>query len=104
MLLLPVETRNHKHDVLIVIIQPDNLARMREGDPAEVILKDIRQAGKNLLDPLILLCYEENSPVLQRLIQGGDIKAISKHLQRGWQFRPEAGDHDRGLEWLKDFN
>jgi hypothetical protein len=100
MLILPVQTPDHKDDALIVVLGPDNLERMKEGDPAEVQLSQIRGAGKDLVDPAILLCYEEPSPALNQLIQRGNLSAILKHLQRGWKFRPQAGDHDRGPERL----
>lgn len=104
MMILPLETENHEHDALIIVLDPDNLERMKGGDPAEVKLKQLRQAGKNLVDPAIVLCYEKPSPKFNRLIQSGDTLAVIQYLQRGWQYRPEAGDHDRGPESIKDTN
>jgi len=98
MLILPLETQDHKQDVVVVILEPANLARMREGDPAEVKLRQVREAGKHLVEPTILLCYEEDTAALTRLVQGGDLRAMLKYLHRGWKFRLEAGDHDRGPE------
>jgi hypothetical protein len=34
------------------------------------------------------------------LLKGKGLKAIIEYLQRGWKFRPEVGDHDRGPEKL----
>lgn len=104
MLILPIITQGHRRDALIVILGPDNLERMKGGDPAEVKLTDLRRVGKGLVDPAIMLCYEEPTAALNRLIQAGDLKALIKHLQRGWKFRPEAGDHDRGPQSVKDGN
>ena len=104
MFVLPIKTEGHKRDALIIVLGPENLERMKQGDPAELQLKQLRQAGKELVDPAILLCYEEPSPTLNRLIQGGDITAVIKYLQRGWKYRPDAGDHDRGPESIKDQN
>lgn len=101
MILLPIETPDHKNDAVIVILRPDNLERMKEGDPAEISL---RQSSKTLLNPTLLICYEEEMPQLSQLIHSGDLKAIVKYLQRGWKFRPDRGDHDRGLEHLSEGN
>lgn len=101
MIIIPLETDFHRHDALIVVLGPDNLERMKQGDPAEVQLKQLRQAGKHLVDPALVLCYEVPSP---ELIQQGDLVAVIKHLQRSWQFRPEKGDHDRGPEPIKNLN
>ena len=101
MLLLPVETPGHIADAVIVVLNDDSLARMAEADPAEVIL---RQTGRSLVNPTILICHEKQSPELTRLLNGGDVKAIIAHLQRGWQFRPDRGDHDRGPEPLHRSN
>lgn len=104
MIILPLETEGHRHDVLIVILGPDNLARMKEGDPAELQLKQVLLSGIKLVDPTILLCYEEPSRQLNALLQSSDVKGLIEHLQRGWKFRPEQGDHDRGPEKIKDHN
>jgi hypothetical protein len=63
-----------------------------------------RQSGRGLVDPVIVLCYEEPGPELERLIQAGNFKALIGYLQRGWEFRPDRGDHDRGPESLKGSN
>ncbi len=101
MLMIPMQTFDHKQDALIVVIGPDNLARMKNGDPAEA---ELRRSGKNLVNPTILLCYEEPSPELNRLVQAGDLKRLIKFLQRGWEFQPERGDHDRGPESIFEGN
>lgn len=41
MLILPIETTDHTKDALIIILKPDNLVRMQEGDPGEIELKAI---------------------------------------------------------------
>jgi hypothetical protein len=75
---------------------------MREADPVEIDLRKL--AEYRLVNPVLLICLEEESAALDRLIHAGDIRAIVKHLRRGWTFRPERGDHDRGPEALKDQN
>lgn len=99
MLALPIESTDHKNDAIILILGPENLERMKTGDPAEFIAK---QSGKHLVNPKLLICYEEPSPQLTQLLQGGDLRKIIEYLQRGWKFRPEIGDHDNGPQKLSD--
>jgi len=100
MLVIPLMSKDHKYDALILVLGPDNLDRMKQADPAEVVMRQINQGDFRLVDPVIYLCYEEPSPELERLVRGRDPIAILDFLQRGWQYRPEAGDHDRGPERL----
>ncbi len=101
MILLPIETVDHKKDAIFVVLDNKNLDRMKVGDPAEV---ELRRAGKTLINPTIVICYEELTPKFNRLIQSGNLKAIIKYLKRGWKFMPEAGDHDRGPESIHENN
>jgi len=102
MIIVPIQSKDHRRDLLVVILGPDNLERMRRGDPAEVKLADIRKAGKELRDPAIEICYEEPDSPVFRLLQAGDLAGALQYLGRGWEFRPDRGDHDRGPESLKD--
>lgn len=100
MLILPIETEDHSHDALIIVLEKDNLDRMKQADPAEV---DLRKSGKTLVNPVVMVCYEEEQAKLT-MVHQGNLEAIIKHLQRGWRFSPDKGDHDRGLESIKDQN
>lgn len=95
MLMLPIETPGHIADALVVILDDANIERMRAADPAEVPL---RKSGFNLVNPTVLVCHEKPTPELTRLLNSKDVSAIISYLQRGWKFRPEKGDHDRGPE------
>ncbi len=101
MLLIPIETPNHADDVVIIVLGPDSLERMRQADPAEV---ELRKVGKKLVNPTVSVCFEEDLASLNRFIQRGDIQGLLKHLQRGWAYQPDKGDHDRGPESIKDAN
>lgn len=101
MLMLPVETPGHTADMLILVLDDTNLARMAEADPAEVKL---HECGKRLVNPKIFICHEKESPEFARVLQTRDLAAIVKYLQRGFRFRPEMGDHDRGPEPLSGAN
>jgi hypothetical protein len=90
-LILPIQTPNHEDDMLVVVLDDDNLARMAAADPAEVRLAD---TGRTLVNPRVLICHEPDSPAFTRLLQTRDLAKIVEHLTRGFRFRPEAGDYD----------
>jgi hypothetical protein len=101
MLLIPIQSADHKEDAVIVVIDGVSLERMQKADPAEIVL---RQSGKHLVNPTLLFCFERDHVALNKFIQANNIKGLIKHLQRGWKFRPELGDHDRGPESIKAQN
>lgn len=93
MILLPIESPGHVDDAIIVVLNDDSLARMAQADPAEIRCHD---TGYNLVNPKILICHEKDTPELTRLLQTRDLEKIIKHLTRGFEFRPDKGDHDNG--------
>jgi hypothetical protein len=101
MQIIPIETEDHAADMLVVVLDSANLERMKKADPAEVKMKEI---PKNLVNPIITICYEHGSPEFKRLVQAGDLKALLKFLARGWEFRPDKGDHEGGPESLSRSN
>lgn len=101
MLMIPIQSKNHDNDMLIVIIDDNNVARMKTADPPEVVLKD---CGKILINPRILICHENDSPELTRILQNRDIEKIVQYLERGFEFRPDKGDHDNGPQSIVGTN
>lgn len=94
MIILPVKNLKGR-DVLIVVLNPDNVARMQEADPVQ-----IENCGKVLVNPKVMICFEKDSPEFVRLLNEGNLEKILDFLSRGFRFRPEMGDHDRGPESL----
>lgn len=101
MLLIPMQSSDHKNDIMIVVLDDIGLQRIQQADPAEIPLS---KTGKTLVNPLILICHESDHSSLNKYIQRNDIQGLIKHLQRGWKFQPELGDNDRGPESIKDSN
>jgi hypothetical protein len=98
MAIVPIEPDGHKNDVLLVILGPDNLERMRRSDLAEVNLREVYKAGCKLVHPIIKICIEEDENALRSKFS--DVKALVNYPHCGWEFRPDLGDHDRGPEKL----
>lgn len=101
MLIIPIQSIDHTNDALVVILDSDSVDRMGKSDPAEVVLKD---CGKQLVNPTILICHEHDHKALNKFIHRNDIAGLIKYLQRGFKFRPESGDHDRGPESIMESN
>jgi hypothetical protein len=96
MFILPLASEDHQEDSLIIVLEAENLERMRQGDPAFVEMKQIRKSGTVLVDPTVLVCYEEKRDgELERLLQGDDMKACLDYLFRGWHGRPQAEANHR---------
>src|SRR5262245_14683959 len=91
MFILPLATNDHKNDLLVVVLDSAGMARMRQADPAQVHL---RTCGQLLVNPTVMICLEEDQAALEPVLRSRNVQAILQYLNRGWRFRPEAGDND----------
>ena len=101
MLILPIQSHNHERDAIIIVLGQDNIDRMKQHDPAAL---KCYETGKTLVNPVIMLAYEDESPEFSRVVQCGNIGSILEFLQRGKSFQPDRGDHDRGPESISGLN
>jgi hypothetical protein len=91
MLILPISIppslRKGRGPLLIVVIlERDNLDRMREGDPADIQFGSFEHPllrGKAVNDLDLVVAYEEDSQPIKDLISRGDIGAVLKYIERG---------------------
>lgn len=95
MLMLAFESPDHTNDSLVIIVDGDNIDRLQHFDPISV---ELRKAGKHLVNPTVHICFESDMRNLNKYIQINDMNGMLKYLGRGWQYRPDKGDHDRGPE------
>lgn len=81
---------------LCVILQDDNIARMKTYDPAELLTANLPQIyqSRKIRNVIIMYATEEEVPRITAMCRAGQIKEALKYLSRGWVFRPEAGDND----------
>lgn len=94
MLIIPVESAGHAHDMLVIVLGDENLARMAVADPVEIVLRD---TGKRLVNPTVHVCHEKDGcPEFARVLQTRDLAKILEYLGRGWKYLPDRGDHDNG--------
>lgn len=72
--------------ILVVVIERDNLERMRKADP--ISLESVSHGGlltvpKYPNDFSVLIAYEEDDAELYRISRTGNVADLLKHLQRG---------------------
>src|SRR2546423_2251058 len=97
MLTIPIQVSTTMFD-LICVLEDENLQRMQEYDPAEVILGKLPSRYGQLRLRRIGLYYA-NPEQVKRLVSMPSAKdglaMITGELSRGFKFRPELGDHDQ---------
>jgi hypothetical protein len=100
-----VNIDERQQSVLVVVIEKDNLDRMKQADP--ITLESIR-AGGALVPPRyplnlsLLLAYEENDAELYRMAKSANSLDFIKYLERGFKFKPEIDGKDRTFHVPKD--
>jgi hypothetical protein len=96
MLTMPVQVSQGEY-ALFVVLEDDNIVRMKEYDPAEVDLHKLGPPWNKLRLRTVIVGYlapGEDTKEFHRLIGEGRPKAAIRYLNRGFRFRPERGDHD----------
>lgn len=93
MLLIPFSDKPGTYK-LFVVLENDNIERMKEADPAQITFPLQGFEDKRLKMMLLVHVSEEEKQHVLRLMQDGKPGEILQYLSRGFVFRPEAGDHD----------
>lgn len=107
-LLVPFQISPTQYNLLI-IMTPGGLERMRQYDPCEIHIGEVvEQMGpewqKLTLNQISIGFLEEweREEVIDRKKSGEiDFKKIYDRVYRGFKFRPELGDHDKGPEHIQ---
>jgi hypothetical protein len=80
-----LDIHSMKRSILMVVIEPDNLARMMKADP--ITLEPDREGG--VMSPVtypdnftVLIAYEDDTK-LYTLARSGDLVAMLQYLERG---------------------
>ncbi|HEY2352010.1 MAG TPA: hypothetical protein VGH83_05835 [Candidatus Acidoferrum sp.] len=79
-----------KESFLIIIIQPDNLERMRKADPITLETKEIK--GGLLPTPkyparlTVVIAYEEDDFEINKLALTGEFSEVLRYIMRGYKF------------------
>jgi hypothetical protein len=93
-----VDIDEKQQSIVIVVIEADNLARMKQADP--ITLESIK-AGGALVAPRypanlsLLIAYEEDDAELYRIARSHNALDLIKYLERGWEFKPAIDGKDK---------
>lgn len=81
---------------LAVILEDDNLKRIKEYDPAEVLTDKLGApwTGMKLVGITIHYATTKEIQELSRCVNPAQATAMLRSLSRGWKYRPKEGDHD----------
>lgn len=105
MLLIPLHWPNGKFD-LVVVLEEENLDRMKEADPAEIRWEQLG-AFAAYKPSVVRICYGDAATCqgICKLMERGKVMEAVELVSHNWKFRPEAGDHDFGpISLLKKGN
>ncbi len=96
MFLIPI-AKSTQQNVLLVVLEEENLTRLRAYDPGEVNLTKLPAPWCDKRFDQIQICYiaEADRAQLFALLQSGNVGEAVRMLVRGWTYRPEEGDHDQ---------
>lgn len=91
---IPVAMKGHPErgpQLLLIILTPDNLKRMKAGDPFDMQARSFPNQME-LSQPLgnldIVVAYEEDEEAIMAMAQKGDIPGIMARVERGRVHRP----------------
>lgn len=96
MFTIPLQVNPQEFD-LFVFFEDENISRIKEYDPAEVVKKHLPGLFQKLQIRNVVIGYVapgEMDAVFTRLQNGEDVRAVLRTLTRGFRYRPDQGDHD----------
>jgi len=102
MIVIPFQLNDREYSVF-VMLQDDNLERIRIYDPAEVQINKLGERFQKLKLKDVIIGYgtDDDQRKVLELCGAGQPREALKYLSRGFAFRPDQGDHDFGPLSLK---
>ena len=104
MMLLPASINEREYS-LFVILEEENIERIKQYDPAEATVSKLGPPWTTLQLRDVVITYvaagEEKDRFIN-MVQRGEINEALRMLSRGFAYRPDLGDHDRPYESAKD--
>lgn len=98
MILLTAAVTKSNQINLVIVLGDDNLERIKQYDPVEVIWHELPWRVSSRFPHTIAVAYatREELELIERLAKDGKQEEALQLVTRGWRFRPELGDHDFG--------
>ena len=98
MLSLPVKVSDTEMD-LFVILEDDNIERIKQHDPAEIVRRNLGPMSRfTIRNVVIAYAGKEDLATVMPMFENGNPNEAMRHLSRGFRFRPDSGDHDGKYE------
>lgn len=94
MLMIPVLNKGRVD--LLIVLEDDNIERIKQYDPAEVKWSQIPWPDVRPRTIGIGYATAEEIKKIHKLAEEGKPQEAIKLVTRGFKFRPERGDHDFG--------
>lgn len=95
MLMIPFEVGGGEFSVFVVL-EPENLARMGDNDPAQLNMWKFPEpfVRLRLRDVIVSTPSTADTTKAIVMIRQGKSREALEYLSRGFQFKPKAGDND----------
>jgi hypothetical protein len=95
MIALPVIVNEHCYD-LFIVMQEDNVTRIKAYDPAEVVTANFAAEfmKHKVRNVIVMYGNEGDIALITMMCRAGDVRGALRHLSRGYRWRPGAADRD----------
>src|SRR5262245_5640908 len=92
---IPYRLNEDEYNVCL-ILEDENVARIKDHDPAELIISYLPEEWRQLRLNTVIITYASGGDLLEmrKLLDAGEIKQALRFLCRGFRFRPDKGDAD----------
>jgi hypothetical protein len=100
---IPFRVSNSQYSI-VVVLQDENLSRIKEYDPAEVTLDKMGSPWNQLRLKDVIITYATDAEMMKvmRLMASGDVRKGLQLIARGFKFKPAEGDHDGPYLTMRD--
>ena len=106
MMVTMVDNDESKETYLVLVLQPDNLKRMRRSDPVTIettLTGGVLPVAKYPDRLMMLVAYEEDEVELYKIAQSGDFGAMLTFLRRGYKFDRDIDGTHRAFSLTKKY-
>ena len=84
MIVIPIQTKEHLNDALIIVLYKDDWERMKQAEPVQIDQARMMLETKKVLhSPTTVVCYEADPFPLMKFLDKKDIIGALGYLQRG---------------------
>jgi selenocysteine lyase/cysteine desulfurase len=88
---------------LVIVLGDDNIERIKQYDQAEVQWRELPWKYSSRQPHTIAVAYAtpQEMQIIEQLAREGKQQQAMELVTRGFQFRPDRGDHDRGPQIIR---